>query len=88
MSLTEQEKLGVTLFHKRKELSLLQGDVAKMVGLEKPTISAYECGVVKNIALHTRIKLAQALDLSLEEILYDSEKDCLKLRRLKEDGNH
>ena len=47
MSLTEQEKLGVTLFHKRKELSLLQVDVAKMVGLEKPTISAYECGVVK-----------------------------------------
>lgn len=88
MSLTEQEKLGLTLFHKRKKLSLLQGDVAKTVGLEKPTISSYECGVVKNIALSTRIKLAQALDLSLEEILYDSEKDCLKLRRLKEDGNY
>ena len=85
MSLTEQEKLGVTLFHKRKELSLLQGEVALMVGVEKPTISSYECGVVKNIALSTRIKLAQALDLSLEEILYDSEKDCLKLRKFKED---
>lgn len=85
MSLTEQERLGVTLFHKRKELSLLQGEVALMVGGEKPTISAYECGVVKNIALRTRVKLAQALDLSLEEILYDSEKDCLKLRRLKEE---
>ncbi len=88
MSLTEQEKLGVMLFHKRKELSLLQGEVALMVGVEKPTISSYECGVVKNIALRTRVKLAQALDLSLEEILYDSEKDCLKLRRLKEDGNY
>lgn len=85
MSLSEQEKLGVTLFHKRKELSLLQGEVALMVGVEKPTISAYECGVVKNISLRTRVKLAQALDLSLEEILYDSEKDCLKLRRLKEE---
>lgn len=85
MSLTEQERLGVTLFHKRKELSLLQGEVALMVGVEKPTISAYECGVVKNIALRTRVKLAQALDLSLEEILYDSEKDCLKFRRLKEE---
>ena len=85
MSLTEQERLGVTLFHKRKELSLLQGEVALMVGVEKPTISAYECGVVKNIALRTRVKLAQALDLSLEEILYDSEKDCLKLRRFKEE---
>lgn len=88
MSLTEQEKLGITLFHKRKELSLLQGEVALMVGVEKPTISAYECGVVKNIALRTRVKLAQALDLSLEEILYASGKDCLKLRRFKEDGNH
>lgn len=88
MSLTEQEELGLTLFHKRKKLSLLQGDVAEMVGVEKPTISSYECGVVKNIALSTRIKLAQALDLSLEEILCESEKDCLKLRRLKEDGNH
>ena len=58
MSLTEQEELGITLFHKRKKLGLLQGDVAKMVGLEKPTISSYECGVVKNIALSTRIKLA------------------------------
>lgn len=85
MSLTEQEKLGITLFHKRKKLGLLQGDIAKMVGLEKPTISSYECGVVKNIALSTRIKLAQALDLSLEEILYDSEKDCLKLRIFKGD---
>lgn len=84
MSLTEQEELGLIFFHKRKKLSLLQGDAAKMVGLEKPTISSYECGVVKNIALRTRVKLAQALDLSLEEILYDSEKDCLKLRRLKE----
>ena len=36
----------------------------------------------------SNVKLAQALDLSLEEILYDSEKDCLKLRRLKEDGNY
>lgn len=85
MSLTEQVKLGITLFHKRKKLGLLQGDVAAMVGLEKPTISSYECGVVKNIALSTRIKLAQALDLSLEEILYDSEKDCLKLRIFKGD---
>lgn len=85
MSLTEQEELGRTLFHKRKELGLLQGDVAKMVGLEKPTISSYECGVVKNIALRTRVKLAQALDLSLEEILYNSEKDCLKLRKFKGD---
>lgn len=58
MSLTEQEKLGLTLFHKRKELSLLQGEVALMVGVEKPTISTYECGVVKNIALRTRVKLA------------------------------
>lgn len=55
MSLTEQEKLGLTLFHKRKELSLLQVDVAAMVDVEKPTISAYECGVVKNIALRTRL---------------------------------
>ena len=85
MSLTEQEKLGITLFHKRKKLSLLQGDVAAMVGVEKPTISTYECGVVKNIALCTRVKLAQALDLSLEEILYESEKDCLKLRIFKGD---
>lgn len=84
MNLTEQEELGLTLFHKRKKLGLLQGEVAAMVGVEKPTISAYECGVVKNIALRTRVKLAQALDWSLEEILYDSEKDCLKLRRFKE----
>lgn len=88
MSLTEQEELGITLFHKRKKLGLLQGEVAAMINVEKPTISSYECGVVKNISLRTRVKLAQALDLSLEEILYDSEKGCLKLRRLKEDGNY
>lgn len=83
MSLTEQEKLGITLFRKRKKLGLLQGDVAAMINVEKPTISSYECGVVKNISLSTRIKLAKALDLSLEEILYESEKDCLKLRIFK-----
>lgn len=56
--------------------------------MDAQLISMYERGIVKTISFETRIKLAQALDLSLEEILYDSEKDCLKLRRLKEDGNH
>lgn len=85
MSLTEQEKLGVMLFHKRNQLGLRQADVAKRIHMQTPTISTYECGVVKNITLATRIKIAQVLDLSLEEILYDSEKDCLKLRRFKEE---
>ena len=84
MSLTEQEKFGVMLFHKRNQLGLRQADVAKKMNLQPSTISTYECGVVKNITLATRVKFAQVLDLSLEEILYDSEKDCLKLRRLKE----
>lgn len=84
MSLTEQEKFGVVLFHKRHALGLRQVDVAKKMHLQPSTISTYECGVVKNIALATRVEFAQVLDLSLEEILYDSEKDCLKLRRLKE----
>lgn len=82
--LTEQEKLGVTLFHKRCKLCLRQVDVAKGLYMEAQAISMYERGTVKTIPFETRIKLAQALDLSLEEILYDSEKDCLKLRRLKE----
>ena len=82
--LTEQEKLGVTLFHKRCKLCLRQSDVAKKLYMEAQMMSAYERGIVKTIPLETRIKLAQALDLSLEEILYDSEKGCLKLRRLKE----
>lgn len=88
MSLTEQEKLGITLFHKRCKLCLRQVDVAKRLYMDAQLISMYERGIVKTISFETRIKLAQALDLSLEEILYDSEKDCLKLRRLKEDGNH
>lgn len=88
MSLTEQEELGITLFHKRCKLCLRQVDVAKRLYMDAQLISMYERGIVKTIPLETRIKLAQALDLSLEEILYDSEKGCLKLRRLKEDGNH
>ena len=82
--LTEQEKLGVTLFHKRCKLCLRQVDVAKGLYMEAQAISMYERGTVKTIPLETRVKLAQALDLSLEEILYESEKGCLKLRRLKE----
>ncbi len=82
--LTEQEKLGVTLFHKRCKLCLRQVDVAKKLYMEAQAISMYERGIVKTIPLETRVKLAQALDLSLEEILYDSEKGCLKLRRTKE----
>lgn len=82
--LTEQERLGITLFHKRCKLCLRQVDVAKRLYMEAQAISMYERDAVKTIPLETRIKLAQALDLSLEEILYDSEKGCLKLRRLKE----
>lgn len=82
--LTEQEKLGITLFHKRCKLCLRQVDVAKRLYMDAQAISMYERGIVKTISFETRIKIALVLDLSLEEILYDSEKDCLKLRRLKE----
>lgn len=61
MSLTEQEKLGVMLFHRRNQLGLRQADVAKRVNLQTPTISTYECGVVKNITLATRVKLRRFL---------------------------
>lgn len=63
MSLTEQEKLGITLFHKRKELSLLQGEVAAMVGVEKPTISTYECGVVKKYCIVHARKIGASIRL-------------------------
>lgn len=63
MSLTEQEKLGLTLFHKRKELSLLQVDVAAMVDVEKPTISAYECGVVKKYCIAHTYKIGTSIGL-------------------------
>ena len=63
MSLTEQERLGVTLFHKRKELSLLQGDIAAMVGVEKPTISSYECGVVKKYCIAHTCKIGTSIRL-------------------------
>lgn len=63
MSLTEQEELGLIFFHKRKKLSLLQGDVAKMVGLEKPTISSYECGVVKKYCIEYTYKIGTSIGL-------------------------
>lgn len=56
MSLTEQEKLGVMLFHKRNQLGLRQADVAKRIHMQTPTISTYECGVVKNITLATLLR--------------------------------
>lgn len=63
------ENFGRNLLTIRKKKSLTQRQLASMAGLSKGAISQFEQGS-SSVSLVTLIKLTQALDVSLDELVF------------------
>lgn len=61
--------LGDRIRQLRKEHSMTQEDLGKVIGVQKAAIQKYEKGTVQNIKRSSLIKLAQVLDTTPEYLL-------------------
>lgn len=60
-------RFGTALRQFRKQMGLRQGDLAKMLGVERSTVANWERGA-KQPSLDTLVKLSEVLGISLDEL--------------------
>lgn len=65
---------GACLRELRKKKNLTQGDIYRMTGLERNYISRFEAGQIRDPKIRTVIRLALALDMTVEEFVSYCEK--------------
>ena len=63
------ERLANQLKHRRSELGLTQAELAERVGVTRKTVNTVENGVFTPSAM-LAIKLARALELSVEQLFW------------------
>lgn len=66
------ENTGSYILHRRKELGILQSEVAKYVGVTEATVSRWESGEIKNMKRNNIYKLAKILQISPLILLDDT----------------
>lgn len=57
----------------RVKLGLTQKELAKKVGISHVTLSKIEKGNYENLTLRTMLKLAEALDTTVQELFFSEE---------------
>lgn len=57
----------------RVKLGLTQKELAKKVGISHVTLSKIEKGNYENLTLRTMLKLAKALDTTVQELFFSDE---------------
>lgn len=72
-NLLNKEDLGILIEKKRTEKKLTQKELALKIGVVNTAIYKYEKGLIKNIPLENRIKLAYSLGIDSELIFSDYE---------------
>ena len=70
----ERQRIGDTIRKARKENKINQTQLGELLGVGVQVISDYEKGKVKVIPFEKRVKLAEILNIDLDELLYFSEK--------------
>lgn len=70
-----QKKGAIVLNIKLKRISmgLTQKELAHKVGISHVTLSRIEKGAYENITLRTMLKLAEALDTTVQELFFSDE---------------
>lgn len=61
------ERVGLVIKQKRKGKGLTQKELGEKLGISAPAMTKYEQG--QNLTLATLLKIAQALDTSITDIL-------------------
>ena len=66
--------MGYRIKEVRESLKMTQEELAEKSGVSRGTISALENGIVRTTTTKTLVKLAQALDTSVDQIFFA---DCV-----------
>lgn len=72
--MNEQQMLGELIKKARTEQKLSQGQLAKILEVQNPIIYKYEKGLIKTIPFEKRVKLSEALNVPITNLLYENEK--------------
>lgn len=81
-NLEERQRIGDTIRQARKEKKITQKYLSESLKIRQDVISDYENGKIKVIPFEKRVKLASILDIPLNTLLYEDEKE----RKEKEVG--
>ena len=74
MTSEERQRIGDTIRQARKNKKMTQAQVGKFLAIGKDVISDYENGKVKVIPFEKRVKLSEALNVPITNLLYENEK--------------
>lgn len=70
----QQQEIGERIRQHRKKKKLNQTQLGELLGIGTKAVSDYEKGKIKVIPFEKRVKLAEILNIDLDELLYFSEK--------------
>lgn len=73
-NLKERQRIGDTICRARKNKKITQTQLGAEIGVGKVAIANYESGKIKVIPFEKRVKLAEILNIDLDELLYFAEK--------------
>ena len=73
-NLKERQRIGDTIRKARKENKITQKDLSDALKIRQDVISDYEKGKIKVIPFEKRVKLSEALNVPITNLLYENEK--------------
>ncbi len=73
----ERQQIGEKIRVVRKKKKMTQKELSNIVGVRQDVISDYENGSVKVIPFDKRVKISRVLGLSINDLLYDAEKNSV-----------
>jgi transcriptional regulator with XRE-family HTH domain len=76
VSMPEPTKLGVRIKTFRTRAGLTQDELARRSGVPRQTIGFVETGIQKSLSLENAIKLAKALNITVDYLAGSMEEEC------------
>ena len=73
-NLEERQRIGDTIRKARKEKKITQKYLSEFLNIRQDVISDYENGKIKVIPYEKRVKLSEALNVPITNLLYENEK--------------
>lgn len=70
----QQQEIGERIRQHRKKKKLNQTQLGELLGIGTKAVSDYEKGKIKVIPFEKRVKLAEALNVPITNLLYENEK--------------
>ena len=62
--------MGERIKNRRKEIGLTQRELADKVGISRNSLSRIELAVVPNLTVHTAMRLAKVLGITMDFLVY------------------